>query len=410
MQSLVATIIMENFNSLGLHPSILASLEAMNFQVPTPIQQQTIPPALQGLDVLGSAQTGTGKTAAYAIPVISYLINSPKSSALILTPTRELAAQVHDAIRQMLGAQSPIKSALLIGGESLGFQFRQLKQRPQLLVGTPGRIFDHIQRRTLTLSNTGFLVLDETDRMLDMGFAIQLEQIAEHLPEIRQTLMFSATMAPGVSKVAENYLKDPVRISIGSTTNPVDKIKQETVHTSEADKYTVLLQQLETFKGSCVIFVKTKFGADKLATRLHKDNFAVEAIHGGLRQNKRDRVIYDFRNMKHRILVATDLAARGLDIPHIECVINFDLPQCPEDYIHRIGRTGRAGAEGRAINLLTSQDQFKWRCICRLMKPEEKYQAPRGMMGGGRSSQPYQHQRRPQQATGRRFMGFGRSN
>ncbi|HQU09413.1 MAG TPA: DEAD/DEAH box helicase, partial [Opitutales bacterium] len=207
------------------------------------------------------------------------------------------------------------------------------------------------------------------------------EQIAKHLPQKRQTLMFSATMAPGVAKVAESYLKDPVRISIGSTTAPVDKIKQETVHTSESEKYDELLNQLGRFEGSCVVFVKTKFGADKLAVKLRKSDHSAEVIHGGLHQRKRDRAIDNFRNSTHRILVATDVAARGLDIPHIECVVNYDLPQCPEDYIHRIGRTGRAGAEGRAISLITSQDHFKWKSICRLIKPEEKFQGPRGGMG-----------------------------
>jgi ATP-dependent RNA helicase DeaD len=387
---------MENFKSLGLHPDILASLEAMSFTAPTPIQQKTIPPALEGMDVLGCAQTGTGKTAAYGIPAISHLINSPDQLVLVLTPTRELAAQVHDSIRQMLGDESEINSSLLIGGDSMAGQIRQLSRRPRLIVGTPGRVNDHIERGTLKLANAGFLILDETDRMLDMGFSIQIEQIAKYLPKERQTLMFSATMAPGVARVAQNYLKNPVRISIGSTSTPVEKIKQETLQTTEAEKYELLLKQLDLFQGTCVVFVKTKIGADKLAMRLYKSNHRVVAIHGGLQQRARDRAIFDFRNSKHRILVATDVAARGLDIPHIECVINYDLPQCPEDYIHRIGRTGRAGAEGKAVNLLTSQDQIKWRSICRLINPNEK---PPSITGIGTRNDPRirQHRSRFQQ-------------
>ena len=363
---------MQDFLSMGLPQPLLRSLEQMQFSIPTPIQAQAIPPALEGRDILGSAQTGTGKTAAFAIPMIVKLLANPRSHSLILTPTRELATQVLDMIQKLLGKNTPIKTALLIGGDSMQKQLQQLRMRPRIIAGTPGRINDHLTRGTLMLNETDFLVLDETDRMLDMGFGVQLERIAKYLTAKRQTLLFSATMPNDIIKLSQKYVKDPVRIAVGSATTPVEKIKQELIHTSEAEKYGHLVTQLDQRQGSILVFVKTKWGAEKLTGKLDKDEHSVDTIHGDLRQNKRDRVIHAFRNQKNRILVATDIAARGLDIPHIEHVINYDLPQCPEDYIHRIGRTARAGAEGSAVCLITPQDGAKWKAIHRLMNPNEK--------------------------------------
>jgi superfamily II DNA/RNA helicase len=288
-----------------------------------------------------------------------------------MTPTRELAAQVAAALQQMIPVPN-IRTALLIGGEPMPRQFRQLQQKPRLIVGTPGRINDHLQRNTLRLSKTQFLVLDETDRMLDMGFGVQIDEILQHVPqENLQTMLFSATLPQEIVRLSSKYLKNPQRISVGSTTTPAAKIKQELVQTTDAEKYQQLLMQVNKRTGSIIIFVKTKFGADRLADKLSRADFEAEAIHGDLKQSRRDKVIRDFRDRKHRILVATDVAARGLDIPHIEHVINYDMPQCPEDYIHRIGRTARAGAEGEAVNLLTSADSIKWRAIQRLINPGE---------------------------------------
>lgn len=361
---------MQNFNALGLQPSLLHSLQSMGFITPTPIQSQAIPFALEGHDILGSAQTGTGKTGAYGIPLVSYLLNNPQRSALVLTPTRELATQVLTTLTQMIGRKNTISTTLLIGGESMFKQLKQLQRQPRLIVGTPGRINDHLSRGSLKLNQTGFLVLDETDRMLDMGFSVQIQKIVKFLSSDRQTLMFSATMDANITKIAETYLKNAKRVSVGSTTAPIPKIKQEVLKTSESEKYGMLLKALQEVSESAIIFVKTKWGTEKLAIKLRKDGHDAEAIHGDLRQNKRDRVLQDFRGIKFNILVATDVAARGLDVPHIECVINYDLPQCPEDYIHRIGRTGRAGAEGKAINFLTPQEGAKWKSICRLMQSD----------------------------------------
>ncbi|MEZ5647543.1 MAG: DEAD/DEAH box helicase [Alphaproteobacteria bacterium] len=361
---------MQDFHALGLPQALHTALARMQFTTPTPIQAAAIPPALAGKDILGTAQTGTGKTGAFGIPLVTHLMNAPRGSALVLTPTRELATQVMDTLKKLVNGHKAIKTALLIGGESMGKQFQQLKARPRLVVGTPGRVIDHLHRGNLMLRDTGFLVLDETDRMLDMGFGIQLEKIVRFIPAQRQTLMFSATLPDNIIKMSEKYLQLPARISVGSTTAPIAKIHQETVRLADAEKYPRLLSELTARDGSIIVFVKTKWGADRLADKLSRQDHLAEAIHGDLSQNKRERVIRAFRSRKSRILVATDIAARGLDISHVAHVINYDLPQCPEDYIHRIGRTGRAGAEGQAISLVAPADAPKWKAILRLLNPK----------------------------------------
>ncbi len=379
---------MKNFDTLGLPENLLHSLKAINFNVPTPIQAETIPSALEGKDILGSAQTGTGKTGAFGIPLVAHVMNSVHNHALVLAPTRELALQVLATIKLFLGNNTKIKTATLIGGEAIGKQFIQLKMKPQIIVGTPGRVNDHLFRGTLDLSKSNFFVLDEFDRMLDMGFSIQLEKIEEYLPKERQTLMFSATMAPSILKLANAYLSDPVRVAVGSTTSPTATIKQEQIKTTEENKYNILLDQINVNTGTIIVFVKTKHGTEKLSKKLKLNGHDADAIHGDLRQHKRESVIRSFRAKKNRILVATDVAARGLDINHVECVINYDLPQCPEDYIHRIGRTGRAGAEGVAISLITSEDSLKWRNIVRLMDPSAKFEKESPQGRSSRSKKP----------------------
>ena len=354
------------FETFGLPEKLLHCLNRMQFTTPTPIQEKAIPLAMQGRDILGSAQTGTGKTGAFGIPLIAKLLENPNAAAIVMAPTRELAAQVMANLQQMIPVPT-LKTALLIGGESMPKQFKQLDQRPRLIVGTPGRINDHLERGTLRLNNAGFLVLDEMDRMLDMGFGIQIERIIKHMPVKRQTLMFSATMPDNIVKASQKYLNRPERVSVGSTTTPMANITQEIIQTVDGEKYGHLIAQLEKREGSIIIFMKTKHATERMATRLTRENHQADAIHGDLQQRRRDRVIQSFRDKKFRILVATDVAARGLDIPHIEHVINYDLPQVPEDYIHRIGRTARAGAEGAAVNLITSADAIKWKAIYKLM-------------------------------------------
>ena len=364
---------MKNFESFGLSPILGQSLDKMKYTEPTPIQAQAIPLALKGRDIMGSAQTGTGKTAAFAIPIIQRLLTSKEDSALVLTPTRELGKQIMDIMHQLLGHKSEIDTAFIIGGQPIGKQFAQLRRNPRLVVGTPGRLNDHLERGTLKLDKTTFLVLDETDRMLDMGFSVQIDRIVKHLPKERQTLMFSATLPDDIIKLSNKYLHKPERIAVGSTINPVENITQEIIRVDNEKKYDVLTSELQAREGSIIIFVKTRRNTERLAKKLSAEHFEAEAIHGDLRQSKRDRVIRDFRNKKYRILVATDVVARGLDIPHIEHVINYDLPQVPEDYIHRIGRTARAGAEGNALCLISPQDGRNWHAIEMLMFPDKKH-------------------------------------
>lgn len=361
---------MNNFKKMELPEALINTLQTMQFNEPTPIQAEVIPLALQGRDILGSAQTGTGKTAAFGIPLVSKLLSNSRGSALVMTPTRELATQVMSQLQIMLGKQSKIKTALLIGGESMQKQLTMLRNVPRLIVGTPGRINDHLKRGTLMLHDTDFLVLDETDRMLDMGFTIQIDNIMKYMTAKRQTLLFSATLPKNITNIAEKYLNNPARIAVSAMSAPAENIKQDIITVSEEEKYPSLITQLDERQGSVIVFMKTKYGTERMAKRLSKEGHSVNALHGDLRQNKRNSVITAFRNKKYRILVATDVAARGLDIPHIEHVINYDLPQCAEDYIHRIGRTARAGAAGAALNLVTPADRNKWNAIDRLLNPD----------------------------------------
>ena len=396
---------MNTFKEMGLPEALNHTLQHLQFNEPTPIQQQAIPVAMQGHDILGSAQTGTGKTGAFGIPLVAKLMTEPKGTALVMTPTRELAVQVQKQLSSMLGKRTKIRSALLIGGDSIHKQLQQLRNKPRLIVGTPGRINDHLERGSLMLNNTDFLVLDETDRMLDMGFSIQIDNIMKYMtaPK-RQTLLFSATLPKNIMSITEKYLNSPVRISVSQTSSPAKNIKQDVVKIDEAEKYGELVSQLNEREGSIIVFVKTKFGTEKMAKKLSKAGHNADAIHGDLRQSRRDRVITAFRKKKYRILVATDVAARGLDIPHIEHVINYDLPQCAEDYIHRIGRTARAGASGHALNLVTPQDKSKWDAIERLLKtgdsgqdndkPKKKSNKKRRFSGKRRNNDSFKGQKR----------------
>ena len=362
---------MENFRSLNLEQTLMDSIAFINFKTPTPIQAQAIPVALEGKDILGTAQTGTGKTAAFGIPLINFLLKTKKDNALIMTPTRELAAQVMQTMNSLIG-RGNIRTALLIGGDSMQKQLKQMKRNPRLIVGPPGRINDHLKRNTLRLNNATFLVLDESDRMLDMGFTPQINQVLQSVPKKRQTLLFSATLGNNIIQLAERYLSNPVRIAVGSTSTPIEKIKQEVIHVKDGDKYNQLIKEIYNRQGSILIFVKTRRNAEKMVKRLKYDDHDADAIHGNLRQSKRDRVIKAFRNGHFRILVGTDVASRGLDIPAIKHVINFDLPQLPEDFIHRVGRTARAGADGSALSFIGEQDRGKWNAIQRLIDPNFK--------------------------------------
>ena len=363
-----------NFSDLQIENKLKKSIELAEFKNPTPIQKESIPVSLTGRDILGTAQTGTGKTLAFTIPMINKLIKDKNAMSLIVCPTRELATQVMATVLKLNVREIGIGNALLIGGESMQKQLRKLSKKARIIVGTPGRINDHLKRRSLNLSKVNYLVLDETDRMLDMGFTPQIEQILNFVPKDHQTLLFSATLPDNILRISQKYLKNPERISVGSLSTPIEKIKQETFEITQDKKYHELINQLVERSGSILVFVKTKHGADKIVKRLKYDGHKADAIHGNLRQSKRDRVITGFRNGNSRILVATDVAARGLDIPLIQHVINYDLPQVPEDYIHRIGRTGRAGKEGSALTFLTPSDRSMWNSISKLIDPNYKPQ------------------------------------
>jgi len=361
---------MADFSQYNLNEVLNKSLISLNFKTPTPIQEKSIPLILKGNDILGSAQTGTGKTAAFCIPILELLMKSPRGSLLIMIPTRELAKQVLDVIDSLIGFKSPIKSATLIGGESMSKQLSQLKRRPRIFVGTPGRINDHLQRGTLNLHDTKYLVLDETDRMLDMGFEVQINKIIKYLPISKQVLMFSATIPNNILKLSSKYLSKPIRISIGETNVVAKNIKQETIEIETDEKLNTLVTQIENRKGSILVFVKTKYGTEKLSKALSKNKIKSFPLHGGLRQSKRNTIMKNFRDMKFRILIATDVAARGIDVPHIEHVINYDLPQMAEDFVHRIGRTARAGSKGIALSFITKGDFAKWREIQKILNPK----------------------------------------
>ncbi|RYE05761.1 MAG: DEAD/DEAH box helicase [Rickettsiaceae bacterium] len=361
---------MKNFNDMTLPSEIIASLDKMNITVPTEIQVKTIPSALKGADILASSQTGSGKTLAYLLPIIASINNIDNNRALVLVPTRELAHQVRSTLNKVT-INLKISSAVLIGGEPMMKQYAQLKSPPQVVVATPGRLIDHLNQGTLKLNGIKILVLDEMDRMLDMGMKEQVAEINKHINTKAQVLMFSATMPADIIAFSQKYVVNPERISIGSSTKAAAQIKQETLHISDGDKFGELVKQLTARAGSAIVFVKTKRGADQLAKLLKFQDFKADAIHGDLNQSRRDRVISSFSAGRSQVLVATDVAARGLDIKHIMHVINYDLPMCAEDYLHRIGRTGRAGAEGHALSFISPDDMIRWKAIDRLMTKGE---------------------------------------
>lgn len=360
---------MSGFSSLNLPLLLTQQLQRLSLTQPTPIQAQAIPLALAGEDILASSQTGSGKTIAFLAPLMTHLMDNAQNKGLILLPTREIALQVMEVFKKLLGSSQEICCALLIGGDSMPKQLAQLKRNPNLIIGTPGRICDHLERRSLSLQQTNFLVLDEVDRMLDMGFSKPLNRICQMLCVKRQTLMFSATLPAAIEQLAQRYLTNPKRIAITATLQTAPQITQDMLHAANSEKMPLLLEQLQEQEGSVLVFVKTKRRARDLALKLTDHRHRVAAIHGDLPQNKRTRIMNNFRRENTRIMVATDVAARGLDVPHINLVINYDLPVCPEDYIHRIGRTGRAGAMGRALSFIAPEEGRQWKAIMRLVDP-----------------------------------------
>ena len=355
---------MTNFSELNISESTLRSVKRMGFEEATPIQEGTIKFAMEGRDVLGQAQTGTGKTAAFGIPLIEKIDpKNPNVQALIIAPTRELAIQVSEEIYK-IGYDKRVKLLSVYGGQEIGRQIRALKNRPQIIVGTPGRIQDHINRRTLKLDDVQTLVLDEADEMLNMGFIDDINAILENVPETRQTLLFSATMPPAIRKIAETFMRNPEIVKIKAKELTMENIEQFFVKSQEREKFDILTRLLDVQKPElAIIFGRTKRRVDELSQALGLRGYLAEGIHGDLSQAKRISVLRQFKEGKIDILIATDVAARGLDISGVSHVYNFDIPQDPESYVHRIGRTGRAGKSGIAVTFVTPREMGYLRIV-----------------------------------------------
>lgn len=362
------------FLPLGLSTALLRSVAEQGYTVPTPIQQQAIPAILQGQDILASAQTGTGKTAGFTLPLLHRLSSASASKsnraprALILAPTRELAAQIDDSVKTY-GKYLSLRSAAIYGGVSIGPQIQTLRRGVNILVSTPGRLIDHLEQKTIDLSQVEILVLDECDRMLDMGFIRDIRKILAVLPPSRQTLMFSATFSKAIQQLANSLLKSPMLIEVAPRNTTAEQVEQ-VVHPVDRNRKRELLSYMIGFHNwqQVLVFTRTKQGANRLAEQLAKDGLRTSAIHGNKSQAARTRALRDFKQGKVRVLVATDVASRGLDIDQLPHVVNYELPNVPEDYVHRIGRTGRAGNEGRAISLVCSDEYPLLKDIERLLK------------------------------------------
>ena len=390
-----------SFYHMGIAPKVLDLLEKMKFTVPTPIQRKAIPVAIEGADVIGVAQTGTGKTLAFAIPGIQGLLQK-KGKCLVLVPTRELALQVDETFRKIAPAFG-LKSVVIIGGASMNNQLTALKRKPRIIIATPGRLMDHVGQKTIKLSGVETLVIDEADRMLDMGFLPDIKRILGMIPKERQTMLFSATIPEEVLRIAATEMKLPVHIEVAPSGTAAEGVAQELFIVKKEDKKRMLGKILEQYKGSVLLFSRTKIGAKKITTMLRNMGHRAAEIHSDRTLGQRKEALEGFKRGRYRVLVATDIASRGIDVTGIELVINYDLPDDTENYVHRIGRTGRAGLEGRAISFATPEQGNDVRNIERLIKtplpilehpelPVEKF-IPASSRGGGKK-RPFRSGRR----------------
>ncbi|WP_321532075.1 DEAD/DEAH box helicase [uncultured Desulfuromonas sp.] len=365
---------MTKFNDLGLSAELLRAVADQGYSEPTPIQAQAIPAVLNGGDILAAAQTGTGKTAGFTLPVLQRLSDTPVSSgrrpvrALVLTPTRELAAQVGASVADY-GKYLPLRSAIVFGGVKINPQISMLRKGVDILVATPGRLLDHVSQKTVDLSKVEILILDEADRMLDMGFIRDIRKILALLPKKRQNLLFSATFSDDIKRLADSLLNTPTLIEVARRNTASEQVEQS-VHLIEKSRKRELLSHMIGSQNwqQVLVFTRTKRGANRLAQQLEKDGLKSTAIHGNKTQGARTKALADFKAGRARVLVATDIAARGLDIDQLPNVVNYELPDVPEDYVHRIGRTGRAGRDGKAVSLVCSEEKKQLRDIERLLK------------------------------------------
>ena len=404
------------FNQLGLTAELLRAVEVQGYEVPTPIQQQAIPVILEGGDVLAGAQTGTGKTAGFTLPLLQRLqlgtANRRRIRALVLTPTRELAAQVGDSIRDY-GRYLPFRTAVIYGGVSINTQIDKLRKGVDVVVATPGRLLDHLQQKTIDLDAIELFVLDEADRMLDMGFIRDIRKIMKVLPEQRQTLLFSATFSPDIRRLATDLLVEPAEIQVAVSGKPADGIDQVVYPVDKSRKRELLSHKIgaENWR-QVLVFTRTKHGANRLATQLEADGLSCAAIHGNKSQSARSRALDDFKSGRVRVLVATDLAARGLDIDGLPHVVNYELPHVAEDYVHRIGRTARAGNQGHAISLVCVDEHKLLTGIEKLLQakirketvtgyaPDPRIQAEPITQGRAQRGSGQRNKGRPQQRSG----------
>ncbi|TDK47509.1 DEAD/DEAH box helicase, partial [Antarcticimicrobium luteum] len=384
---------------MGLPASLLTRLNAMGFTEPTPIQSRAIPYALDGRDVMGLAQTGTGKTAAFGLPLVTRMLEFGSKPdrysvrGLVLAPTRELANQISQTLRALTEG-TPLKVGFVVGGQSINAQMKRLERGTDLLVATPGRLLDLLDRNALTLEECAFLVLDEADQMLDLGFIHALRKIAALLPAERQTMLFSATMPKQMNEIANSYLKNPMRIEVSPPGKAADKITQSVHFIAKAEKPSLLKELLNTHRDErALVFGRTKHGSEKLMKSLEKAGFSTASIHGNKSQGQRDRAIAAFKAGEIKVLVATDVAARGLDIPDVKHVYNYELPNVPDSYVHRIGRTARAGKDGAAIAFCAPEEMDELKAIQKVMgisipvasgRPWEVIDAPGKPSGGNR--------------------------
>lgn len=355
-----------SFNKLGIIPNILSVLAVRKFVVPTPIQHQCIPAAIEGKDVVGIAQTGTGKTLAFGIPMIQTLARE-HGQGLVLLPTRELAIQVDDVLKKICNPLG-MRTGIIIGGANMAQQVRTLRERPHIVIATPGRLIDHMLGKTYNLNHIKMIVLDEADRMLDIGFMPQIRQILSAAPKERQTMMFSATMPGAIAELASKYMKMPLRIEVAPAGTPAKNVEQEVYIVNKECKMQLLEKLLEDNPGTILVFSRTKFGAKRITANLNNIGHKAVEIHSNRSLAQRKAAMEGFKNGKYRILVATDIAARGIDVAGITLVINFDLPDNLDDYVHRIGRTGRAGLSGKAISFAAPAERGSIKQIERLIR------------------------------------------
>lgn len=391
----------KGFHGFGIAPGILEILKKLSFSIPTPIQEQAIPIAIEGKDVMGIAQTGTGKTLAFGIPMIQRILQH-NGFGLIIVPTRELAFQVGEALER-IALPLGLKIATLIGGEPMYRQLRQLQRKPQIIVATPGRLLDHMKQRTVSVKEVSILVLDEADRMLDMGFAPQLNQIVAALPYKRQTMFFSATMPVPVIGLAQRYLKLPVQVEVARSGSAAEHVTHELFFVAQEEKIRLLEKILQEYKGSVLVFTKTRYGAGKIAKYVRALGHSAAEIHSDRSLGQRREALDGFKMGRHRILVATDVAARGIDVSNIELVINFDLPSTAEDYVHRIGRTGRAGGSGHAISFARPNERYDVKGIERLIRikmPVSKLPELPAPMTGYKYKPEIEEERKPKRGGG----------